>query len=376
MKCTKCGAKLEEGTLFCPKCGKEVQWVPEYNTLETLIKQRELKELEKRKKELELQKEQERLQRKAELERKKKKKRRIILAGSLTAVVAAAGLGMFFVYQSQHNSFDFQMAQAETKFSNKDYESALKYIERALSLNPKSAEANVLEAKIYLKENNESAALSILLSVVEEHPDSVNAYGELLRLYEKNEEFDKIAELMSNASDTMKEKYKAYVSEKPLPSNVGGTYSIDITVEFQNLPEGTEVFYTLNGKTPDRHSKKYEEAIALEEEETVTLKYIAYNQKGIPSEVGEETYTLTFKAPDKPQISPSSDKYDYAAEIIVTAAEDCEIYYAFDEEPTVDSQKYTGPITMPEGEHTFSAIAVDKRGKVSPVSSAIYVYYG
>ena len=49
---------------------------------------------------------------------------------------------------------------------------------------------------------------------------------------------------------------------------------------------------------------------------------------------------------------------------------------AFDEEPTTDSQKYTGPIAMPKGEHTFSAIAVDKRGKVSPVSSAIYVYYG
>lgn len=375
MKCTKCGAKLEEGTLFCPKCGKEVQWVPEYNTLETLIKQRELKEQEKRKKELELQKEREHLQRKAELEKKKKKKRKMILAGSVAAIFAAAGLGMFFVYESQHNSFDFQMAQAETEFSNKDYESALKYIERALSLNPKSAEANVLEAKIYLKENNESAALSILLSVVEEHPDSVNAYGELLRLYEKSEEFDKIAELMNNASDTMKEKYKAYVSEKPLPSNVGGKYSTDITVEFQDLPEGTEVFYTLDGKTPDKHSKKYEKAIVLEEE-TVTLRYIAYNKKGIPSKVGEEVYTLKFKAPAKPQISPNSDKYDYAADIIVTAEEGCDIYYAFDEEPTTDSKKYTGPIAMPEGEHTFSAIAVDKRGKISPVSSAIYVYYG
>lgn len=376
MKCTNCGAKLEEGTLFCPKCGKEVQWVPEYNTLETIIKQKELKEQEKRKKEQELQKEQERLQRKAEQEKKRKKKKRILFAGSAAVIVAAVGAGMFFVYQSQHNSFDFQMAQAETKFSNKDYESALKYIERALSLNPKSAEANILEAKIYLKEENESAALSILLSVIEENPDSVNAYGELLRLYEKNEEFDKITELMSHASDTMKEKYEAYVSEAPTPSNVGGAYSSEVSIEFKNLPEGTEIFYTLDGKTPDKSSNKYEKAIVLEEEGTTTLKYIAYNKKGIPSDIKEETYTIKFEAPDKPQISPSSDKYDYAAEIIVTAQEGCDIYYAFDSEPTTDSQKYTGPITMPEGEHTFSAIAVDKRGKVSPVSSAIYVYYG
>ena len=42
----------------------------------------------------------------------------------------------------------------------------------------------------------------------------------------------------------------------------------------------------------------------------------------------------------------------------------------------VESEKYIGPITMPEGEHTFSAIAVDSRGKVSQISSAIYVFYG
>ena len=64
MKCGNCGTDLEEGTLFCPVCGKEVQWVPEYNTLETLIKQRELEEQEKKRREMEARKEREKEERK------------------------------------------------------------------------------------------------------------------------------------------------------------------------------------------------------------------------------------------------------------------------------------------------------------------------
>lgn len=52
------------------------------------------------------------------------------------------------------------------------------------------------------------------------------------------------------------------------------------------------------------------------------------------------------------------------------------MYYAFDEAPTLESSKYTEPVPMQKGEHTFSAIAVDGRGKSSPVTSAVYVYYG
>lgn len=375
MKCRNCGAEYEEGTLFCPKCGKEIQWVPEYNTLETLIRQKELQEQEKKKKEIEVQREKERLQKRAEQERKKKKKKRMILAGTAAAAAVAVGAGLFFMYQTQLHSFDFQMAQAETKFSNKDYSEALKYVERALALNPESAEANILEAKIYLKEGNEEAALSILQSVTESHPDSTNAYGELLRLYEKNEEYDKIKELMNHASDSMREKYQSYVCELPAVSKKGGSYSEELELRL-NVPLGTTVYYTLDGSTPDSGSLQYEDSIFLEEEGTHTLKYYACNEKGIPSDVGEETYRLTFEAPEKPQIAPPSDKYEYAAEIIVTAEEGCDIYYAFDAEPTIESEKYTGPITMPEGEHTFSAIAVDSRGKVSQISSAIYVFYG
>ena len=62
------------------------------------------------------------------------------------------------------------MAQAETKFSNKNYEYAMKYVQQALALRPDSAEANILQAKIYLKNEDEAAALDILLEVVKEFP--------------------------------------------------------------------------------------------------------------------------------------------------------------------------------------------------------------
>ena len=42
------GTEFEDGILFCPYAAKEVQWVPEYNTLETIIQQREIQEKEKK----------------------------------------------------------------------------------------------------------------------------------------------------------------------------------------------------------------------------------------------------------------------------------------------------------------------------------------
>ena len=34
MKCIYCGEELQEGSLYCPKCGKAVQIVPDYNIYE------------------------------------------------------------------------------------------------------------------------------------------------------------------------------------------------------------------------------------------------------------------------------------------------------------------------------------------------------
>ena len=376
MKCGNCGTDLEEGTLFCPVCGKEVQWVPEYNTLETLIKQRELEEQEKKRREMEARKEREKEERKAELERKKKKHKQQMIAGIAGGIIILGIAAFAFVYQTQINSFDYQISRAEAAYKEGDYDSALQYAARAQELEPDNPEAEILEARIYVRDNNASAAQSILLSVIEENLENTTAYGELLRLYEQQGEYTAIRDLMNQANGNMRETYQNYVCSLPEISQEGGSYSEEVTIEISNIPSGTTVYYTLDDSDPDQDSEKYEEPVELTEEGTFTFKYIAYNEKSIPSDIGEEEYVISFNAPDRPKIAPVSGRYEYQENIIVTVPEGCTVYYAFDETPTVDSTEYTGPVAMPQGEHTFSAIAVDSRGKKSPVASEVYVYYG
>lgn len=376
MKCRNCGADLEEGTLFCPVCGKEIQWVPEYNTLETLLKQRELEEQEKKRREMEARKEREKEERKAEQERKKKRRKVRLTAGVIGTVIILGAVVFGFIYQTRRNSFSYQMEQARTAYSQENYEGALSYVARAQELDPGNAEAEILEARIYVKDNNISAAESILKSVTKTDPENAAAYGELLRLYEQQEKYTEIRDLMDNASDNMQKIYLNYVCTLPEISQKGGSFTEEVSIEFSDIPSGTEVYYTLDGSDPDQNSEKYEKPVELTEEGTFTFKYIAYNRKSIPSDMGEEEYVISFDAPERPLIAPVSGKYENPVDIVVTVPDGYTVYYAFDETPTIESTKYTEPVAMLEGEHTFSAIAVDSRGKISPVASEVYVYYG
>ena len=39
MRCTHCNAIIPEGWMRCPRCGKEVQIVPDYNPLDDVLTQ-------------------------------------------------------------------------------------------------------------------------------------------------------------------------------------------------------------------------------------------------------------------------------------------------------------------------------------------------
>ena len=374
MKCRHCGAAFEKGTLFCPKCGKEVQWVPEYNTLETFMRQKEHEEQEKKRREMEARKEKE--EKETERKRKKKKHKKLlagIIGGTVVSLCIAA---VVFICQIRINSFDYQMDQAQNAYAGEKFDTALRHLARAEKLEPDSLETKILKARIYMDDQNEAGAEKILLSVAEKDPDSAAAYGELVKLYERQKDYTSIRDLMRDPNESIKDTYQSYVCGLPRLSQKGGSYNTETRIEIQDIPSGTEVYYTLDGSDPDESSQKYESAIELNQEGTFTFKYIAYNEKQIPSEIGKEEYTIGFEAPDRPLIAPVSGKYDYLENIIITVPEGCTVYYAFDEVPTLESSKYTEPVPMQKGEHTFSAIAVDGRGKSSPVTSAVYVYYG
>ena len=73
---------------------------------------------------------------------------------------------------------------------------------------------------------------------------------------------------MDNASDNIREIYHNYVCTLPEISQEGGSFTEEVSIEFTDIPSGTEVYYTLDGSDPDQNSEKYQDPIELTEEGT------------------------------------------------------------------------------------------------------------
>jgi uncharacterized Zn finger protein (UPF0148 family) len=362
---------MQEGTLYCPVCGQEVQWVPDYSTLETLMHQQQMKKSIPDPNEMKRKQEQEAAQQRAEA--KKKKVHKTVL-GFVFCVLFLAVVA-FIINRKNYNSFDYQLAQAESELSNKNFDKALTYADRALSLDSDSVEANLLLAEIFTAQGDTGTALPILESSVKNHPSSINAYGQLLRLYESLDMTDEMKELMDSCKeDKVLEKYADYICEIPKFSEEPGTYKKKLKLYLYPSKDSDTIYYTTDGSIPDNTSKEYTDYIQLSEGSTV-LNVIAYNEKGIPSEIVTQNYTITLVGPETPKIAPTSGEFEITDTIRVTVPEGCTAYYAFNDTPTTASKRYRGPVSMQEGENIFSVILVDEDGKVSNVASETYVVY-
>ena len=392
MRCTHCNAIIPEGWMRCPRCGKEVQIVPDYNPLDDVLTQevkgsvedvtrqlqtKDVRDFGRRQEvyqskatrvlsqeELdEIQAGRERAARnrsRAEAKRKQqerkkqlvRRRRKVLLILFLVLLIFGAAFGYFL----------------------KDDPAFAKYVKHAIGKNAQRAEAYSGLAETYMEQDEGDEAESVFLSAIASYPSNEELYRAAISFYEETKQLDKISEILEDCDDeSVLSSLKAYVSTEPVFSLDDGKYS-----EVQEVTlsaSGETIYYTTDGTNPPSSSTKYTEPILLNEEGKTQIKAIAYNKKKIPSLVVSKTYEIEFPVADAPVVTPSTGQYSTATQISITVPEGYTAYYTTDgSTPTTESSLYTGPIEMPEGQTLFSTVLVGKTGKMTQITKRNYIY--
>lgn len=417
MKCRYCKAEIPEGELYCKKCGREVQIVPDYNPLEEMLTAQIQLDGNEQESELDqyinqkrrnnnrtgqsagrntgrsasrttaamtgrrmtgnttgqmLTEKERRKRQSAKAARKKalRRKRRIVLL-IMAAIVVLAGAGFYVVYQNSYNGI---MKKAQKAAQSKDYTTAEAYYKQAISKNTKKADAYTGLADVYQSQDKTDEGTTLFEEAVSKQSGNVELYKACMDFYLKSDQNMEIPELLDSVNDSMLEKLSDYVVDEPKFSLEDSTTYDDVQKLLLTADKDT-IYYTTDGTDPDLTSTKYtSEGIQISEGET-TIKAIAVNKKGVPSSISKKIYTVEFPVEDAPAVSPSTGQYDEAVPIEVKVPEGYTAYYTTDgTDPTTASTKYTGPIDMPKGETLFKVVLVNGKGRMSGITTRNYMY--
>lgn len=376
MKCRKCNSEIPDGELICPRCGAEINLVPDYRPVEFMIDEKKREDREKQEQRRRaVQKKRKSRRRKKRVSRKKESRRSLIMTFLILLLIIAAAFGIIrYIRYRNTRSFEYQYERSQEEFLAGNTSSARSYAEKALELSPKSVKCLRLMAQIEKSEGDIEAASKTLEAAIEIDPGNIDVYGQLISLYTETNDYDSIHELMENCkSEEVLLEYADYVCTAPAITPIAGTYSKEVSVTIGS-PEKL-IYYTTDGTDPTTASELYTDKIKTRVGRN-EIRAIAVNEIGIKSNVTVCVYNIEITRPDPPVISEPTGVYEEGSQIHVTAPEGCIIYYAFDDVPSTGSAEYTGPVTMPVGSHVFSCIAVDSDGNPSENVNAMYIIVG
>lgn len=376
MVCSKCGAFLEEGYVYCPKCGKEAQIVSEKNLLEDdlLLGMMDEGEVSKKKSQ-DFDRTGKHPQGRPDHEREKKVRQKLIFWIVLLVLAVAAVFGC--VMYHQNHSVDHLLTKAKEQNSQKHYQEALGYLDRIFAMDEDQPDALLLAGEIHTVMNNYEQAEAQLLAVLAQDPLCEDAYRCLIEIYEDQDDEESILALMAQVTDAdILALFESYIVEAPQIDTAGGSYSEYITVEISAAKRGLEIYYTLDGSVPTKEDTRYEDPIEIDSQGKTKLRAVCMNAEGKYSEVVSETYQIELDAPDMPEVSPDGGRFLAESYVTVTVPKGTDVYYTWDgSEPNEDSDEYTEPILIPEGNNILSLIAVDENGMKSTVLKCNYIYY-
>ena len=384
MVCKRCNEEIEDGRVYCPKCGLELHYVPDYNEVD--------EELDKNMKDLTKDVANENAQQNGEDDEDweefhlvkemtpKQKKMQIIAkitAMSAFIVVLIVCVISYFVIQSRNNSFDVQLSKASKYVSDNNFSKAVVSYENAINKAKTSAQkaAAAKQLGLFYADNSDTKnAVYYLELAVDNNCLDTDLVKTLVGLYELQGNSDSIKKLAKVASnDETYSVFEKYLLNQPVFNYKSGTYNEYLSVEITSENNET-IHYTLDDSPATTESGVYEGPIEVKDGTTV-IHAITVNENNLVSEEIVTTYVVQSVGGMKPVISPDSGEYtDFTKITIDDISANCKIYYTIDgTEPDENSTEYTQPFEMPVGNHVVKAVSINTDTKVkSEVVSKIY----
>ena len=378
MKCPNCGNKIPEGHLYCEKCGKEINFVPEFDPeVENRINESLSGVAENLKDEsiFYTKKLPGMMANKTEL-----KPFVIPLITGIGIIVAIVVVFMFM--GAEHNSSLGYEEKAESYYVGGRLEEAINAIDKAIESVPEDnleKRSELMFKKYgYQKEAGLSADAADTLrsmtdSSVYDEATVISATEQLVSYYEETNDYIAIYEIVSESGiQSVKDKYAAYIPAAPEIIPDGGDYDETVYVKITDTAQG-DIYYTVNGNDPDENSIHYDDELILEEEGDYNIRAIFINKYGIKSEVTKSFFHLENIGPAEPVIMEDSGEYSQATMIVAVCDPGCRILYTTDgSDPTETSNEYTTPISMPMGTSNYKFVTIDAEGKLSNVVERNY----
>lgn len=181
-------------------------------------------------------------------------------------------------------------------------------------------------------------------------------------------------------SETAAGHYNIWYYDKastPFLSPAPGIYSQNLVVGIGTKTPDAEIYYTLDGSAPTRHSFRFDGAIMLEIDGAMAdIRAVAYRDGMRISDEGGGMIGVDYEALDPPVFTPAPGEYHQDQVITLNPPEPrARVYYTLDgTEPTMDSAVYEAPIEVRghDSEITVRAVAFVDGMKLSSVAEASY----
>ena len=157
MKCIYCGEELGDNSVFCSKCGKAVQIVPDYNMydddyLKQVLAEENLGSVTHNgspKTGLQKPKDPQMSEEKQKEQKKKQLKILACVAGIICVLIFALLILGVAIRTNHANSFDYQVELAQKAYDRGDLEKAVEYYQNALVIDePMKYTRLVLDGKM------------------------------------------------------------------------------------------------------------------------------------------------------------------------------------------------------------------------------------